>query len=93
VNPALLRPSRLRKRAARLRAARSLNTTTHNDTRRKPAFHRHFCTARKFFRAPTLRKNLAARNFPKIAPRSRCGGGVRRLHTKLSGVTVIFFLL
>jgi hypothetical protein len=44
-------------------------------------------------RAHARRKNFSTRDFAQSAPRSRRGGGSRGLHTKLSEVTVIFFLL
>jgi hypothetical protein len=45
------------------------------------------------FCARPRRKNFSARAVAKLAPRLRRGGGSRALHTKLSEVTVIFFLL
>jgi hypothetical protein len=46
-----------------------------------------------FLRLIALLKNSSVRGLPDIALRLRRGDGARHLHTKLSGVTVIFFLL
>jgi hypothetical protein len=49
---------------------------------------------RRISNAPSLaRKNFRRGVLPAIAMRVECAGGARDLHTKLSGVTVIFFLL
>jgi hypothetical protein len=59
----------------------------------KPAFHRHFCSALNFSSTIISAKNFSAARFAD----DRCAGaverGARHLHTILSGVTVIFFLL
>jgi hypothetical protein len=50
-------------------------------------------TCRNFACAKPPPKILSIRDLPNRFPLLRCGGGARHLHTKLSGVTVIFFLL
>jgi hypothetical protein len=50
-------------------------------------------TCRNFACAKSLRKILSMRDLPDRVPLLRRGVGARHLHTKLSGVTVIFFLL
>jgi len=77
-----------KQRPTRARAARSQNAMLRNST-----FHRHFCTTSKFLRANTFAGDLSPRISPAIAIAEGCRSGKRRLHTKLSGVTVIFFLL
>jgi hypothetical protein len=93
VNPLLSTALRLRLRACAARATCPRRARAFNIAQRKAAFHRHFFNACKFMRACAPRKNLSARVFAKVAPHSRCGVGARALHTKLSEVTVIFFLL
>jgi hypothetical protein len=44
-------------------------------------------------RPSVLLKIFLVRGLPDITPRLRRSNGARHLHTKLSGVTVIFFLL
>jgi hypothetical protein len=71
-------------RAAKIRARR------HNES---PHFIGTSAMRVNFLRARARRKNFSTRDFAKCAPHSRRGGGSRGLHTKLSEVTVIFFLL
>jgi hypothetical protein len=48
----------------------------------------------RIFAAPAReRKNIRRMMVPAFAMRVARRGGARELHTKLSGVTVIFFLL
>jgi hypothetical protein len=60
---------------------------------KSPYFIGTFAMRRNFVCAASLRKVFSQRTAPDIVLRWRCGGGARHLHTKLSGVTVIFFLL
>jgi hypothetical protein len=49
---------------------------------------------RRISNAPSLaRKNFRRGVLPAIAMRVECASGARHLHTKLNGITVIFFLL
>jgi hypothetical protein len=73
--------------------ARAVIATSQNWSREKPAIHRYFRAALIFARAIANAKIFRCVASPLIA--ARCGGarGTRDLHTKLSGVTVIFLLL
>jgi len=59
----------------------------------KPAFHRHFCIALNFSSAIAAAKFFFAAHFADDRGDDAVGAGARHLHTILSGVTVIFFLL
>jgi hypothetical protein len=63
------------------------------ETWQKPAFHRHFCVALIFLCAVALPKNFFAAHFADYRGAAAAGTGARHLHTKLSEVTIIFFLL
>jgi hypothetical protein len=84
---------RLRKRAQAARDVRAAARSTRNAASQKPPFHRHFSRALNFLRAGASRKVFSLRVSPMIACRKRLRAKARDLHTKLSGVTVIFFLL
>jgi hypothetical protein len=94
VNPLLRTLSRLRKRAhaallaarARLKSKQRRATKTHDSS----AFLQ--CAKNKSQVQARL-KICSMRISRNTAGRLRAGSGVRHLHTKLSGVTVIFFLL
>ena len=94
VNPPLRRYCALRKCAATARDGVRIRRNIAQRCAEKPAFHRHFCNAVKIFRA---RVRVAENFSPRVSADDRCGGcrcgGARHLHTILSGVTVIFFLL
>jgi hypothetical protein len=94
VNPLLRMLSQLRKRAdAGLRAARAQEKSKRRrvtKTRNSSAFlHR----TKNRSQVPARLKICSMRILRNTAGRLRCAGGARHLHTKLSGVTVIFFLL
>jgi len=59
----------------------------------KPAFHRHFCIVLNFSSAIVPAQNFFAARSADDRGGDAVGGGARHLHTILSGVTVIFFLL
>jgi hypothetical protein len=59
----------------------------------KPAFHRHFCIVLNFSSAIVPAKNFSSVRFADDRGGDAVGRGARQLHTILSGVTVIFFLL
>jgi hypothetical protein len=67
-----------------------VRATTHNE---KPHFIGTSASRANFLARVRCGKIYRRAFFLKIAPLSRSGGGGRHLHTKLSGVTVIFFLL
>jgi hypothetical protein len=83
----------LRKPVHAAHRARASNKTMREDPWRKPAIHGHFRGIANFSRATPVRNNFSARDLPSDARRRLGCGGARHLHTKLSGVTVIFFLL
>jgi len=94
VNPLLRALSRLRKRAdAKLLAARAREKSKQRritKTRNSSAFLH--CAKNKSRMHPRLK--ICSMRFLRNTAERLCGGsGVRHLHTKLSGVTVIFFLL
>jgi hypothetical protein len=92
-NPPMSPSLRLRKLAATTHDAHVRNTTPQMKMCKKPAFHRHLWRAQNFSRAiPAPRKFFAAR-FADGCDADASEQGARHLHTKLSGVTVIFFLL
>jgi hypothetical protein len=94
VNPLLRALSRLRKRAdAKLLAARAREKSKQRritKTRNSSAF---LHCAKNKSRMHARLKICSMRFLRNTAGRLCGGGGVRHLHTKLSGVTVIFFLL
>jgi hypothetical protein len=59
----------------------------------KPAFHRHFCIVLNFSSAIVPAKNFFAARSADDRGGDAVSRGARQLHTILSGVTVIFFLL
>jgi hypothetical protein len=94
VNPLLCAPSRLRKRVD---AALAKAPATQKSKRRRATKTRNSSAF-----LPREQKNTQMRARPKVCSmrilpdtvgHSRGGGAARHLHTKLSGVTVIFFLL
>jgi hypothetical protein len=94
VNPLLRALSRLRKRAhAKLLAARAREKNKRRrvtKTRNSSAFlHR----TKNKSQMPARLKICSMRILRNTAGCLRGAGGARHLHTKLSGVTVIFFLL
>jgi hypothetical protein len=94
VNPLLRALSRLRKHAhAELLAARARERSKRRrvtKTRNSSAFLQR---AKNKSQMHARLKICSMRIWRNTAGRLRAGSGVRHLHTKLSGVTVIFFLL
>jgi hypothetical protein len=87
-------PHRARESARKRRAAYARAAKFRARRRNKsPRFIGTSAMRANFLRAHVRRKNFSTRDFAQSAPRSRRGGGSRGLHTKLSEVTVIFFLL
>jgi hypothetical protein len=84
---------RMRKRARAVRGVCALAASARDATCRKAAFHRHFSIASNFSRAIAPPRNFFAARFADERRAKAAGKGARHLHTKLSGVTVIFFLL
>jgi hypothetical protein len=93
VNPPMATRSSRRKRARLASAARALNAIPRNAMRQKPAFHRHFCSTLNFSSAIMHAKNFLSARFADDRGADAVASGARHLHTILSGVTVIFFLL
>jgi len=60
---------------------------------KKSAFHRRFSHAQDFLARQRRQKSFAPRIVPALATHGRSASAARHLHTKLSEVTVIFFLL
>jgi hypothetical protein len=86
--------ARARRRAGACCGANRNKQTHRLRTWQKPAYHRYFCISAKFLpsdRAQELFSICAMSPPSRVSAHRRRGG--RRLHTKLSGVTVIFFLL
>jgi hypothetical protein len=89
---------RRRHRAGKSRSARRLGRSISGATAQtakyqKSAFHRHFCNIANFLAAISLPKNFSAARFANQRDNHAVARGARHLHTILSGVTVIFFLL
>jgi hypothetical protein len=60
---------------------------------RNPQFIGTYAARRNFYKKSRHRKNLCCGVVPALFAHARRSRGTRRLHTKLSGVTVIFFPL
>jgi hypothetical protein len=86
-------PSRARKSARAPRKRREIETSSRARTWRKAAFHRHFCMMRNFSRGRALRRRFVVAHFAGVRSARAAARAARHLHTKLSRVTVIFFLL
>jgi len=75
------------------RSARSCRNAAKRDLVKTPHFI-GISLSRANIRAQQRQRRIFRRgNLPAIAMRMRREAGARHLHTKLSGVTVIFFLL
>jgi hypothetical protein len=94
VNPFLRAPSRLRKRVdaalAKAPAAQKSKRCRATKTRNSSAF---LPREQKIAQVRARPKVCSMRISPDTVGRLHGGGAARHLHTKLSGVTVIFFLL
>jgi hypothetical protein len=89
LGPHHARESARERRAAHARAAKRRARRRN----KSPHFTGTSAMRANFLCARARRKNFSTCDFAHSAPRSRRGGGSRGLHTKLSEVTVIFFLL
>jgi len=88
-------PPRLseRKRARTAIAAHPADAAPLQAMSQKPAFHRYFCVVAKFSFAIVLAKNFPLARFAYHRGDAAIASGAQHLHTILSGVPVIFFLL
>jgi len=93
VNPPAATRSNRRRRASTASDARAFYTTPQNAMRQKPAFYRHFLLASNFSFAIVPAKNLFVVDSADDRGADAAASAARHLHTILSGVTVIFFLL
>jgi hypothetical protein len=93
VNPPTATRSKRRRRASTASGARAFHAMPQHAMWQKPAFHRHFCIVLNFSSAIAPAKNFFAARSADDRGDDAVDGGARHLHTILSGVTVIFFLL